>query len=497
MEKGFSKDFLWGGATAATQYEGGYNEGGRGLATNDFVTEGSYDNPRKISCMLKTGEQILLDREEAMPQDAIGCIMEDVYYPSHLATDFYHHYKDDIKLFAEMGFKCYRMSISWTRIYPKGGLENELPNEEGLVFYENVFEECKKYGIEPLVTIFHFENPAYLADRFNGWSSRYTIDCFLRYCKTIFSRYKNYVKYWIPINEINVLRGYARLGCKDIDASTRYQAMHHLFLANALATKMGHEIIADAQIGCMLALSGLYPASCRPEDVMGALEFRRRALFFSDVMIRGYYPSYTNSMLDKLQATIIKEDGDDAIIAATTSDFLAFSYYRTTVYKDGMKQRTDTGGQMGEQNPYLPHSAWGWPIDPIGLRFVLNELYDRYQKPLWIVENGLGAEDTIEADGQIYDDYRIAYLKAHINEMKKAVVQDGVNLLGYTTWGCIDIVSSGTGEMRKRYGFIYVDMDDIGQGSLARKKKKSFTWYKQVIETNGEDLNDKEKEENA
>ncbi len=488
MSDGFRDNFLWGGATAATQYEGGYNQGGRGLATNDFVTEGSHENPRKISCQFPDGKQVLLDREDEMPTDAVGCIMDDIYYPSHKATDFYHFYKEDIALFAEMGFKCYRMSISWTRIFPKGGLENEIPNEEGLVFYENVFRECAKYGIEPLVTLFHFENPAYLADHYNGWNGRETLNCYLRYCKVVFERYKNLVKYWIPINEINVLRGYARLGCKQTDATTRYQAMHHLFLANALATKMGHDIIPDSKIGCMLALSGLYPATCKPEDVMGAHEFRRRALFFSDVMMRGYYPNYTNNMLNKLGATIRKEKDDDDIIAETTSDFLAFSYYRTTVYRDGMPQKTDTGGQMGEPNPYLPHSDWGWPIDPIGLRYVLNELYDRYQKPLWVVENGLGAEDHVDKDGVINDDYRIDYLKKHIKEMRKAVVEDGVDLLGYTTWGCIDIVSSGTGEMKKRYGFIYVDMDDKGNGTLKRKKKKSFDWYKQVIKTNGENL---------
>lgn len=488
MNQGFPKNFMWGGATAATQYEGGYNEGGRGLATNDFVTGGSQAQGRRITCRFSNGDEVLLDREESIPADAIGCIKKGVYYPSHVATDFYHHYKEDIRLFAEMGFRCFRLSISWTRIFPKGGIEGEEPNEEGLIFYEDVFKECKKYGIEPLVTIFHFENPAYLADHYNGWKERYTLSCYIRYCETIFKRYKQYVKYWIPINEINVLRGYARLGCREIDATTRYQAMHHLFLANALATKLCHEIIPDAKAGCMLALSGLYPASCKPEDVMGALQFRRRALFFSDVMMRGYYPAYTRSMLKSLGANVKKESGDDEILASTTSDFLAFSYYRTTVYKNGMPQKTDTGGQMGEKNPFLPESQWGWPIDPIGLRYVLNELYDRYQKPLWVVENGLGAEDSIEEDGSIQDEYRISYLKSHIKEMKKAVVIDGIDVVGYTPWGCIDIVSSGTGEMKKRYGFIYVDMDDQGHGTLQRRKKASFEWYKRVISTNGEEV---------
>ncbi|WP_202895078.1 glycoside hydrolase family 1 protein [Paenibacillus sp. 23TSA30-6] len=486
--KRFPENFLWGGATAATQYEGGYDKGGRGLATNDFLTEGTADSPRKVSVILKDGTKTFLDRELAIPEGAVGYIDENAYYPSHNATDFFSHYKEDIALFGEMGFKCFRMSISWTRIFPKGGIEGEQPNEEGLQFYENVFKECQKFNIEPLVTIFHFDNPAYLADNFDGWYGRETIDCYLRYCKEVFTRYKDQVKYWIPINEINVLRGYSRLGCREVSAQVRYQAMHHLFVANALANKLGHEINPDFKIGCMLALSGIYPEDCKPENVFGALEYRRRALFFSDVMMRGFYPSYTEAMFEDLGVTIVKEAGDDELIKEHLSDFLAFSYYRTSVYHTGVVQKTDTGGQHGAKNPHLPETAWGWPIDPIGLRYVLNELYDRYQKPLFIVENGVGMEDVVEVDGSIQDDNRIEYFQNHISEMKKAVCLDGVDLLGYTTWGCIDLVSSGTGEMKKRYGFIYVDLDDKGNGTLKRTKKKSFDWYKKVIRTNGEDL---------
>lgn len=359
MRTEFREGFLWGGATAATQYEGGYKEGGRGPATNDFVTEGSHTNPRRISCRFPDGKQVLLDREEAMPEEAVGCIMDGIYYPSHKATDFYHHFKEDIRLFAEMGFKCYRMSISWPRIFPKGGIEGEEANEEGLRFYEEVFQGCKKYGIEPLVTIFHFENPAYLADHYNGWYSRYTMECYLRYCEVIFQKYNGLVKYWIPINEINVLRGYARLGCRQTDATTRYQAMHHLFLANVLATKMCHELIPDAKIGCMLALSGLYPATCKPEDVMGALEFRRRALFFSDVMMRGYYPSYTESMLAKLGAVVKKEDGDDEVLQ-----------YIGSAGKCGLPEsdlhyllRNDRGDFPGMRPAWRDHCKWNYQSD--------------------------------------------------------------------------------------------------------------------------------------
>jgi 6-phospho-beta-glucosidase len=488
MKNNFPKEFLWGGATAANQYEGGYREGGRGLATSDFMTEGSAVSPRKLSVELKDGTKVLLKRDDAVPEGAVGYIDENIYYPSHGATDFYNHYKEDIALFGEMGFKCFRMSISWSRIFPKGGIKGEEPNEEGLKFYEEVFKECKKYNIDPLVTIYHFEVPAFLADSFDGWYGRETLDCYLRYCKVVFERYKDLVRYWIPINEINVLHGYGMLGCRDTGAQVRYQSMHHLFVANALATKIGHEINPENKIGCMLALSGLYPADCKPENVLGTLQFRRRALFFSDVMMRGYYPSYAEAMLEELGVIIAKQPGDDEIISLYTSDYFAFSYYRTTIYHAGVVQKTNTGGQMGDKNPHLKETPWGWPIDPVGLRYVLNELYDRYQKPLFIVENGMGMDDTIEADGFINDDYRINYLRDHIAEMKKAICIDGVDLMGYTPWGCIDLVSAGTGEMKKRYGFIYVDMDDRGNGTLKRYKKKSFYWYKKVIETNGENL---------
>lgn len=488
MDKKFPKNFLWGGATAATQYEGGYNLGGRGLATNDFITAGTKDSPRKVSVILKDGTKAFIDRESAVPEGAVGYIDENKYYPSHRATDFFHHYKEDIALFAEMGFKCFRMSISWTRIFPKGGIEGEEPNEQGLQFYENVFKECKKYNIEPLVTLFHFEIPAYIANRFNGWYSRETIDCYLKYCEVVFKRYKNLVKYWITINEINVLRNYMKLGCRETSEQVRYQAMHHLLVANASANKLGHKINPDFKIGCMIAMSGIYSKDCRPENVFGALEFRRRALFFSDVFMRGYYPSYSKAMFEKLDVSITKELYDDEIIKTNKSDFLAFSYYRTSVYHSGVQQKVDTGGQRGDTNPYLKETPWGWAIDPVGLRYVLNELYDRYQKPLFIVENGMGMIDVFEKDGSINDNYRIDYLKDHITEMKKAVNLDGVDLMGYTSWGCIDLISSGTGEMKKRYGFIHVDLDDKGNGSLKRTKKKSFYWYKKVIESNGEDL---------
>lgn len=352
--RAFPPGFLWGGATAAAQYEGGYREGGRGLSTTDFVTGGSglTHTPRRVSVRLVDGTTQLVDREAAVPEGAAGYVDPAIYYPSHRATDFFHHWKEDIALFAGMGFKCYRMSISWSRIYPKGGLEGEEPNEEGLKFYEDVFRECRKYGMEPVVTIFHFDNPAYLADRYNGWLGRETIDCYLRYAEAVFRRYKGLVRYWLTINEINVLRGYTRLGCRRTDAQARYQAMHHLFVASARAVQLAHRIDPNNKVGITLALSGIYPLDCKPENAMGALTFRRRALFFSDVVMRGAYPSYTATMLERLGVKPLEIcDGDAQQIAAGVPDYLAFSYYRTTVYHTGVTESTDTGGQLGDKNP--------------------------------------------------------------------------------------------------------------------------------------------------
>lgn len=500
------KNFLWGGATAANQYEGGYREGGRGLAVSDFITDGNYEEPRRIYYTNKEGEIGVLTLGESMPKGSRAIIMENQYYPSHQATDFYHHYKEDIALFAEMGFKCLRISISWTRIFPNG--DDEKPNEEGLQFYENVFEECIRHNIEPLVTILHFDMPLNLAEKYGGWENRKLIGFYLNYCRTLFERFKDKVKYWITINEINVLGGYWTLGTtkeklskKNVDgpinpttnylpdeAGVKYQSLHHLMVASSLANKMGHEINSDFKIGCMLALSGIYPMTCHPDDVLGALQFRRRALMFSDIMMRGYYPSYAKTIFSEYGFTLKTNPEDAEILKKYPSDFLAFSYYRTTAFDRNAKVTTTTGGQQGVSNPYLEETPWGWPIDATGFRYVLNELWDRYQKPLFCVENGLGNQDNILSDGSIKDDYRIDYLKKHIEAMKAAVVEDGVNLMGYTSWGCIDLVSAGTGEMKKRYGFIYVDMDDKGHGTLKRSRKKSFNWYKQVIASNGEEL---------
>ncbi|QQP71520.1 family 1 glycosylhydrolase [Carnobacterium sp. CS13] len=492
---------MWGGATAANQYEGGYLEGGRGLAASDFITSGTHNKPRKIFYKDSFGSEGSITLGESLPMGAKAVLKDDEHYPSHIATDFYHHYKEDIRLMAEMGFNCYRMSISWTRIFPNG--DEAEPNEEGLQFYDEVFDECLKYGIQPIVTILHFDMPIKLAENYGGWTNRKMIDFYLNYCEVLFTRYKNKVEYWITINEINVLGGFWTLGTYKEnkeqleisgpviptnnylpdEASEKYQSLHHLMVASSYANKLGHEINPYNKIGCMLALSGIYPKTSHPDDVFGSYLFRRRALLFSDVMMRGYYSAYAQSIFDEYDFTLQLEAGDEEILRNYPSDFLSFSYYRTTVFDRNAETTTTTGGQQGQSNPYLETTPWGWPIDAKGFRFVLNELYDRYQKPLMCVENGIGNIDEV-VDGKIYDDYRIQYLSDHISAMRDAITIDGVELIGYTPWGCIDLISAGTGEVKKRYGFVYVDVDDFGNGTFNRLKKDSFYWYKEVISKN-------------
>lgn len=484
---GFPENFLWGGATAANQYEGGYLSGGKGLSTLDAITGGSHTKPRMITYKTKSGEVATCKREEALPEGAIGYVDPNQYYPSHVATDFYHHYKEDIALFAEMGYKCFRLSISWARICPKGMMD---VNEEGLAFYDRVFDELIKHGIEPVVTINHFDIPMYLADEFDGWSDRKVIDYFLFFCETIFKRYKNKVKYWMTFNEINFLRSWTQIGIHDNSKQSKYQAAHHLFVASAKAVLLGHEINPSFNIGMMIAYIPSYPLSCNPKDVMEAVQFNREQEFYIDVQVKGYYPAHRLKEFEREGIVITKEAGDDELIKEGTVDYIGFSYYMSTVSTANPEEVKLVGGNQmpAVKNPYLEESDWGWAVDPLGLRIALCQLYDRYHVPLFVVENGFGAVDTVQEDGTIQDDYRIDYFKKHVAAMKEAITLDGVDLIGYTPWGCIDLVSAGTGEMKKRYGFIYVDMDDQGNGTLKRSRKQSFYWYKEVISSNGENL---------
>lgn len=478
--------FLWGGATACFQVEGGYQEGGRGLSTHDFETDGSVEHPRTVTFRMPDGTtgkvRSSFFHPEDLPDGAVPCILEDRYYPSHRAVDHYHHWKEDIELMAGMGFNVYRFSICWSRIFPTG--EEDRPNETGLRFYEEMMDEMERRGMEPLITIHHDELPAYLAEHYDGWSSRHTIDCYVKYCRVLFERFGKRCRYWLTFNEINAVRGYVACGTHKCDDQTHYQAAHHMFLASAEAVKLGHEIMPGSRFGAMYAASALYPATCKPEDIFRHMQKRRETYFFMDVMARGYYPSYTGDIFRRRGVKLHTEPGDDQILREGTLDYISFSYYRSNV----ISTETVSNVISGDPNPYLPVTPWGWPVDPIGLRYVLNELYDRYQKPLFIVENGLGAVDQVEADGSIQDDYRIEYLYDHLKEMMKAMNKDGVECLGYTMWGPMDLVSLSTGEMKKRYGFIYVDMDDKGNGTCRRSKKKSYDWMREVIATQGESL---------
>ncbi len=474
MKSILSENFLWGGAVASNQLEGAYIEDGKGLSAVDILPVGEYRT--QYFCNPPSLE-----------------FNDEFFYPSHVAIYFYHRYKEDIALLAEMGFKCFRLSIAWSRIFPNG--DDATPNEAGLKFYDDVFDECKKYGIEPLVTIQHFDVPLELCKKYGGWRDRKLIKFYENYCKTIFNRYKDKVKYWLTFNEINIILhapfvgGGLTIKEDENDLQIKYQAAHNQLVASSLAVKACHEIIPDAKIGCMLAAGTKYPYSCNPADVMAALEKDRESYFFSDVQARGYYPSYAKKFFEENNIKLEMGEDDIEILKKYTVDFVSFSYYSsrcTTTDEKMLQNLSQTNIFHSIENPYLEKSEWGWAIDPIGLRVTLNQIYDRYQKPLFIVENGLGANDTLE-NGEVNDDYRIKYLRDHIEQMIKAV-NDGVELMGYTTWGPIDLVSAGSGEMKKRYGFIYVDRDNYGNGTLERYRKKSFYWYKKVIESNGTEL---------
>ncbi|WP_100012997.1 6-phospho-beta-glucosidase [Lentibacillus sediminis] len=472
----FPEVFLWGGALAANQVEGAYLEDGKGLTTVDLMPTG--ENRWKV----------LKGHIDSLTPDA------SEFYPSHEAIDFYHRYKEDIALFAEMGFKALRVSISWARIFPNG--DDETPNEAGLQFYDDLFDEMQKHNIEPVVTIAHFDVPVHLVEAYGSWKSRELVGFFETYAKTLFTRYKDKVKYWMTFNEINMLLHLPFVGAGLVfkegenETQIKYQAAHHQLVASARAVKACHEIIPDAKIGCMLAAGMFYPYTSNPDDVFEAMDKDRESFFFIDVQSRGEYPGYAKRFFKDNDLTIEMEEDDAALLKNHTVDYIGFSYYssRTTSTDPEVLKNITSGNVFGSvTNPYLETSEWGWTIDPKGFRISANQLWDRYQKPLFVVENGLGAVDEPNADGTINDDYRIEYLKKHIEQMGEAI-EDGVDIIGYTSWGPIDIVSASTGEMKKRYGYIYVDRDNKGNGTLNRSKKKSFDWYKKVIATNGEEL---------
>ena len=472
--------FLWGGAVAAHQLEGAWDEDGRGISVSDVMTAGAHGVPRRITDGVVEGER----------------------YPNHNGIDFYHTYREDIRLFAELGFRCFRTSISWSRIFPKG--DETEPNEAGLKFYDDLFDELLHYGIEPVITLSHFEMPYYLAKEYGGWMNRKVIDFFVRYALVVMERYKDKVKYWMTFNEINNqsntdvdIFGWTNSGIKfsefDDPKHALYQAVHHEMVASALVVKKGHEINPDFRIGCMCAFVPFYPYSCNPDDMIVSVESMQERFYFSDVHCRGHYSAFMKKQWEREGNGPVMEPEDEKILAEGKVDYIGISYYMSNAVKAEVTQ-VNTGVNGGNAhsvpNPYVKASDWGWQIDPVGLRYSLDVLYERYELPIFIVENGFGAIDQLKEDFTCDDSYRIAYLKAHIQEMKKAVELDGVEVMGYTPWGCIDVVSFTTGELKKRYGFIYVDRNDDGTGSGKRYKKKSFEWYKKVIRSNGEVLDE-------
>lgn len=472
---GLRKDFLWGGAVAAHQLEGAWNVDGKGISTADVMTAGSKDVQRKITDGVLEGEN----------------------YPNHRGIDFYNTYKDDIVFFNEMGFKCFRTSIAWTRIFPTG--EEDTPNEKGLLFYDNLFDELLKQGIQPVVTLSHFEIPFNLVQKYGGFRDRKVIDLFVKFSLVVLERYKNKVKYWMPFNEINnqmhrsnPIFAFTNSGLifKDGDNEDEilYQSIHNELVASAIVVSKGREINPDFQFGCMLAIVPIYAETCNPDDIIRCQEAMRDRFMFGDVFVRGHYPNYTKKMWERKGLKLDITAEDEEILKQGIVDYIGISYYMsTTITSDLSKPDTlDSGFPGTVRNEYIKISDWGWQIDPVGLRYSLSMLYERYEKPIFIVENGFGAFDEADENGYVEDDYRIEYLNAHIKEMKKAIELDGVDVIGYTVWGCIDVISFGTGEMKKRYGMIYVDQDDDGNGTLKRSRKKSFQWYKNIIATNGE-----------
>lgn len=464
----FPANFLWGGAVAANQCEGAYDEDGKGWSTQDLAPKGVVgaitDHPTEDNLKLK-------------------------------GIDFYHRYREDIAMLAEMGFSVFRFSIAWSRIFPNG--DEETPNEAGLAFYDQLIDECRRHGMEPLVTLSHYETPYHLAKTYDGWCSRKMIDFFKRYVDTVMKRYKGKVHYWLTFNEINsilhnpYLSGGILTPKEQLSKSDLYQAIHHELVASALVTKMAHEIDPDNKVGCMVIGIPSYPLTPNPDDVIANMEQDRHNLYFTDVQARGAYPKYLNRYFKENGIQIQMEEGDEEILKNSV-DFISFSYYMSTCGCADPNAHPQAAGNIipGVANPYLRSSQWGWQIDPKGLRYLLNQFYDRYQKPLFIVENGLGARDElIEKDGvlTVEDDYRIEYMREHLLQVEEAI-EDGVEVLGYTSWGCIDLVSASTAQMSKRYGFIYVDRNDDGSGTMARYRKKSFYWYRDVIASNGASL---------
>lgn len=478
VPNGFPEGFLWGGAVAACQIEGAYDVDGRGLSTSDIHAFDRHLNRANIE---KEGGGTLAGIKASIADT-------ESYFPKRHGIDFYHTYKEDLALLKELGLKAFRTSISWSRIFPKG--DEEEPNEKGLEFYDRLIDEIRANGMEPIMTMSHYDIPLHLVTEYGGFGNRKMIDFFVRYARVLLERYKGKVKYWIVCNQVNLVPvvQFGSLGIYDDQAENMeelmYQAVHNQFVAGAKVVEMAHEIDPQAVMGTMVADGTFYPATCKPQDVVLTMKKNRMQYYFTDVQLRGEYPVFALRYFKERGIDLKVQPGDEELLKKNTMEFLAISYYYSRIV-DSTKNTIKAFD--GEQNPYLEPTPWEWRADPLGMYNCLSQYWDRYEKPLMIAENGLGALDTVEADGSIHDEYRIDYLRKHIEQMKECV-KDGVDILAYLSWGPIDLVSSSSAEMSKRYGYIYVDLDDLGQGSGKRSKKDSFYWYQKVIKSNGEEL---------
>lgn len=478
VPKGFKENFLWGGAVAACQIEGAYDVDGRGLSTSDIH---AYDPHMDRAHIEKEGGGTLASIQAAMSDTTS-------YFPKRHGIDFYHTYKEDLALLQELGLKAFRTSISWSRIFPNG--DEETPNEKGLEFYDHLIGEIIQCGMEPIITMSHYDIPLYLVTEYGGFANRKMIDFFVKYAKVLLERYKGKVKYWIVCNQVNLVPTvqFGSLGLYDDQAENMeelmYQAVHNQFVAGAKVVELGKTIDPEAYLGTMVADGTFYPATCDPKDVVLTMQKNRMQYYFTDVQLRGEYPVYALRYFEENNIHLQMEEGDEELLKNNPMQFLAISYYSSKVVDHN---KNTIKAFDGSQNPYLEPTPWEWRADPLGFYNCLSQYWDRYQVPIMIAENGLGALDTVEEDGSIHDEYRIDYLRKHIEQLKECV-KDGVDILAYLSWGPIDIVSSSSAEMSKRYGYIYVDLDDLGQGSGKRLKKDSFYWYQKVIQSNGEVL---------
>ncbi len=479
-----NRNFLWGAASSSSQYEGGYNLDGKGLTTSDVITGGSKEKHRMITWKYPGSDEKHYSEvggfwgKLSIPADGIPCVFEDEYYPSHESVKGYEYYEQDINDLKELGVNAYRMSISWARIFPNG--DDEKPNKAGLDHYRKVFEKCKESGISPIVTLFHYDLPLQLTIRYGGWKNRKLVDLYVRYAKCVMEEYKGLVTHWITFNEINsvVVESFKNAGMLSEDKADLEMAAYHELLASSRVVQLAHNIDENNKVGCMVAYTIGYARTCNPDDRLEEYMRSREYNFFLDVQCTGVFPSYKLKEYEREGISLVINEEDQRDLKNGCVDFISFSYYSTGVIVSNLNEE---GSKMGPSNPYLKNTAWGWGIDPIGLRITLNQLYDRYHKPLMIVENGIGIADEV-VDGQIHDEERIAYIQEHIAELKKAIEIDGVDLIGYMVWANTDFISLGTGEMKKRYGLIYVDIDDTHTGSYQRIKKDSYTWYQKFLE---------------